>query len=124
MHTDIEGFPGHPSDPAAGADGTSDIFQTNSLSTAQETFNYSCCSTNFHRMCVCVKCMLQGVFLTFASWPVLTEELMCAYRIPQAGRVVCVGEFCSCSFCVSESEPSAPAPVGHLQVRPLPRWAS
>lgn len=74
------------------------------------------------------ECMLRGVFLTFASWPVLMEELMCACvwtnRIPRAGRAVCVGEFCSCSFCVSESEPFAPAPVGHPQARPLPRWAS
>lgn len=86
-------------------------------------------------MCVCActklttsECVLQGVFLTFASWPVLMEELMrvCVWtnRIPRAGRAVCVGEFCSCSFCVSESEPFAPAPGGHPQVRLLPRWAS
>ncbi len=60
-NTDIAGFPGHPSDPAAGADGT-EIFQTSSFSTAQETFNYSCCGTNSSTSaCVCTGCIF---------WPV------------------------------------------------------
>ncbi len=78
--------------------------------------------------CVCTGCIFWPVKMVRVNGR--TDLCVCVCvcvwtnRIPQAGRAVCVGEFCSCSFCVSESEPSAPAPGGHPQERPLPRWAS
>lgn len=48
-----------------------------SFSTAQETFLITPAAAQFSSTSACVCVCAQGVFLTFASWSVLTEELIC-----------------------------------------------